>query len=475
MYQHHKGRIKGFTLLEVLLVIAVIGILAAITLVAINPNRQISQVRNTQRRSDVNIIYKALEQYNIDVGSYPTGITTTLKDICSTGIEKVGGVTNCTNKVDLRVLVPDYIASIPVDPAGGIYRVSINEENSRIRVLASNSELGQIIVVNPAVEERLQAQITAGTLVPTATQQLVEGRLVYTNNANTQTYIDKPTTNIICPTGYIPIPGNSMYNTTDFCVMKYEAKAVAISNPTVGLKTPITGFNTISNNTTATTTANGRAIASVASGYPIANISQTTAASYCVTAGANLITNAEWMTIARNIEGVNSNWTGGSVGNGGLWRGHSDWNPNTTLEASTDNDPYNGTGNISPTIQKRTHALSNGELIWDLSGNSLELTNDTIMGSNKLTSSSTLTGVSEFTNITGYGSLNYDLVRPSNNTWNSSQNMGQFFISSTSGGPFVLVRGGAVDTGFDTGIFNLYMNLVTSGWSPIVGFRCVFR
>ncbi len=343
---------------------------------------------------------------------------------------------------------------------------------------APGAELGQSIAINPlppTPEELIQAQIAEGTLIPTGTQQLVLNRLVYTNNAGTQTYIDPVTTTKVCPVGYIPVPGNSMYGTSDFCVMKYEAKAVEISNPTVGLIEPNTGFNTIANNTTATTSANGRAIASVASGYPIANINQTTAASYCTTAGASLITNAEWMTIARNIEAQSSNWTGGSVGSGGLWRGHSDWNPNTTLEASTDNDPYNGTGNISPTIQKRTHALSNGELIWDLSGNSLELTNDTIMGSNKLTSSSTLTGVSEFTNITGYGSLNYDLVRPSNNTWNSSQNMGQFFISSTSGGHFVLVRGGAVDTGFNTGIFNLYMNLVTSGWSPIVGFRCVFR
>ncbi|MGA1047665.1 MAG: prepilin-type N-terminal cleavage/methylation domain-containing protein, partial [Minisyncoccia bacterium] len=53
---------KAFTLLEILLVIAAIGILAAIVLIAINPTRQIAQVRNAQRRSDINTIYKALEQ-----------------------------------------------------------------------------------------------------------------------------------------------------------------------------------------------------------------------------------------------------------------------------------------------------------------------------------------------------------------------------------------------------------------------------
>ena len=145
---------KGFTLLEILLVIAAIGILVAIVLVAINPNRQLAQVRNAERRSEINTIYKAIEQYLIDKGSYPTGITTSIQDICNTGSQKstdtLSPTTLCDNKADLRVLVPDYIAAIPIDPQGVAYKVAINGANNRVSVYASNVELGQIIGVNNA-------------------------------------------------------------------------------------------------------------------------------------------------------------------------------------------------------------------------------------------------------------------------------------------------------------------------------------
>jgi len=139
---------KGFTLLEILLVIAAIGILAAIVLVAINPNRQLAQARNAQRRADINTIYKALEQYLIDNGSYPSSVNSNFKEICNTGTEQVGGATDCTNKADLRELVPTYLAAMPSDPSGGGYRVYISTENNKISLVAVNSEAGQSIVIN---------------------------------------------------------------------------------------------------------------------------------------------------------------------------------------------------------------------------------------------------------------------------------------------------------------------------------------
>ena len=53
---------RGFTLIEILVVIGLIAILAAIVLIAINPGRQFAQARNSQRESNVNTILNAVGQ-----------------------------------------------------------------------------------------------------------------------------------------------------------------------------------------------------------------------------------------------------------------------------------------------------------------------------------------------------------------------------------------------------------------------------
>jgi hypothetical protein len=117
--------------------------------------------------------------------------------------------------------------------------------------------------------------------------------------------------------------------------------------------------------------------------------------------------------MARNIEYTASNWSGGIVGFGRIPLGHSDnvtsdaypndpskgisfgW-PYTLAAASADgttvpwnfpNDAaelaagYRGTGNSSAQAvgygweQRRTHRLSNGQVIWDVAGNLWEAVN----------------------------------------------------------------------------------------------------
>lgn len=64
-------RAQGFTIVELLIVIVVIGILAAITIVAYNGVQ--NRALDTRRKSDIASIQKALAQYAaVNDGQYPT-------------------------------------------------------------------------------------------------------------------------------------------------------------------------------------------------------------------------------------------------------------------------------------------------------------------------------------------------------------------------------------------------------------------
>jgi type IV pilus assembly protein PilA len=146
-----KTNEKGFTLLEVLLVVAIISILAGIVIIAINPGKQLGDSRNTQRQADVSTILNAVYQYSVDSsGVLPAGITVTATEACATGSA------SCTGLVDLSALTTaeKYLTSLPKDPqcptncaaAGVGYRI-LKSANGRITVSAPGAEQGKTISV----------------------------------------------------------------------------------------------------------------------------------------------------------------------------------------------------------------------------------------------------------------------------------------------------------------------------------------
>lgn len=111
----NRKRYEGFSLIEILVVVALIIILATITIVAINPGKNFRDTRNAQRSSDVNSILNAVTQYTTDGNTLPAGILA-----CdNAGVPQASKIGTGTGNIDLTVLTAgdaDYIVSIPMDP-----------------------------------------------------------------------------------------------------------------------------------------------------------------------------------------------------------------------------------------------------------------------------------------------------------------------------------------------------------------------
>lgn len=122
---------KGFTLVELLIVMSIIGVLATIVIGSFASSQM--RGRDAQRKSDLKQISSSLEIYYNDHGKYPDALP-------AWGSEFTDGKTS-------------YFKTLPGDPSNGynyFYRVVDSPTNQKFQIYArlENTEDKQLIVTS---------------------------------------------------------------------------------------------------------------------------------------------------------------------------------------------------------------------------------------------------------------------------------------------------------------------------------------
>jgi len=120
---------RGFTLVELLVVMAIIGILASVILASFTSTQ--AKARDTRRIEDIDSLHKALALYLISAGHYPVQTSTTTltgSDAIMTALITEGDI-SATPK-DPNTPVTDY--SYHSDAAGGTFWLNFCLETDQI-------------------------------------------------------------------------------------------------------------------------------------------------------------------------------------------------------------------------------------------------------------------------------------------------------------------------------------------------------
>lgn len=129
-----RSRRPGFTLVELVIVIAVISVITAAVFIAIDPAKRLNSARNSRRWSDVSAILGAIKTYQADNGGTLPG--SDLAAAAATSAYVIGTGPTCTDYAcpglaagltipasgcavdDLASPLGTYLQSIPFDPTG---------------------------------------------------------------------------------------------------------------------------------------------------------------------------------------------------------------------------------------------------------------------------------------------------------------------------------------------------------------------
>ncbi|HBL51600.1 MAG TPA: hypothetical protein DDZ05_00035 [Candidatus Blackburnbacteria bacterium] len=125
-----RKKAKGFTLIELMIVISIIGMLAGLSTIGYQGARASS--RDARRKADIEDLRTALEIYRSDCGSYPATLP-------AAGVALVG-----TSATGTCLTSNTYMSQIPADPQsskGYLYEYKAGASN-RTYTLCSTLENG---------------------------------------------------------------------------------------------------------------------------------------------------------------------------------------------------------------------------------------------------------------------------------------------------------------------------------------------
>ena len=165
MFKNKKSKQKGFTLLELLVVIGIIGLLASIIVVNLTGARR--RARDTKRIADIRQLQTAVEDYYGKNGKYPNkiGDLVTGTQIPMWPLDPLAPAgTNCTGNSDLCYWYATYTPSGALGPQSYNIGASLEEQGSILLNQASpcNSATGSGCPYTSAYTNGFSSAITIG-------------------------------------------------------------------------------------------------------------------------------------------------------------------------------------------------------------------------------------------------------------------------------------------------------------------------
>jgi len=131
---------RGFTMIELLIVIAILGVLAVAVLAAINPIEQINRSRDNGSRSDAEQLIGAVERYYSSQGYYPwltspndTPMTTEWGKVDSTWVD------NATTPAQVLTKLSSATGAVGELKESFVSRVTATTYNTLYKYNAGNS------------------------------------------------------------------------------------------------------------------------------------------------------------------------------------------------------------------------------------------------------------------------------------------------------------------------------------------------